>query len=124
MPRDDPDGYARQWSEYRRRRRLAFGLALAMAPVAVLWVLAGDRPALEPLAVAVSFVWLIGAAVSGWRFGRFPCPRCTRPFGMTSGKDWALSLPGDRLRMLLSPRCLHCGLPKWAPRDPDAARST
>jgi hypothetical protein len=109
-PGGEPAGrYAAQWQGYRRRRRWAVGLALGLAPVAGLWLLAAARPWLEPLAVAVGLAWLGAAAVAGWRFGRWPCPRCGRPFGM---REWWYS---DAV--LVTRRCLHCGLAKGA--DPD-----
>lgn len=111
------DSYTAQWQEYRRRRRWAFGLALGIGPLAALW-LVSDGPAwLEPLALALSLAWLGAMAVTGWRFGLWPCPRCGHPFCITSVNAWVWSMGGDRLRALLTPRCLHCRLPKWAPRD-------
>ena len=115
-----PDSYTIQWQEYRRRLRWAIGVTLGMGPLAALWLLVEAHTWLQPLAIALGFVWLTSAAVTGFRFGLWPCPRCGRPFAMASLRDWFLSMEGDRLRALITAHCLHCRLPKWALKDPDS----
>jgi hypothetical protein len=114
---DVPGGYAASWREYRRRRRWAVGLALGLGPLVAFWLLVEGRQRLESVALLLGLAWLGAAAVAGWRFGRWPCPRCRRPFAMSSLRDWALATPGTQVRMLATRRCWHCGLPKWAPKS-------
>ncbi|MPY88659.1 MAG: hypothetical protein GEU99_12125 [Luteitalea sp.] len=111
---DVTDTYTAQWQEYRRRRRWAFAVALGIGPLAALLLGIDGHPWLEPVAAVLGLAWIGAAAVTGWRFGLWPCPRCGHPFCVTSLRDWFWSLAGDRLRALLTSRCLHCGLPKWA----------
>jgi hypothetical protein len=112
---EDEENFAPVWEEYRRRRRqfliAFFGVfALLMATVTV------SRPlGLEVLpAIAVTIlmpVWLIGWAITAFRFSGFYCPRCDRPFFSTR---W--------YHNQLSQKCLHCGLPKWATKSPPGTR--
>jgi hypothetical protein len=99
------------WEDYRRRRR-GFWLALVLLP---LWLIPGALIQ-EFLArrgfggthwinfPAVLVPPMIHPVVAYFRRIFWPCPRCGRPFFLTwSGCNW------------FARRCLHCGLPKWAP---------
>jgi hypothetical protein len=98
---------------------LVFGVALGIGGLLAAFYLFIDG-ASSPLGIVLGLAWIVGAALTGWRFGLWPCPRCGRPFAITSLKDWFGSMSGDQLRMLMTARCWHCGLPKWSPNDPDS----
>src|SRR5215208_3223340 len=98
------------WEEYKRRRR-AVWLAFLSFPF---WII--------PLAAIGDILRRIGFPRNSWvelpflgaplvfvavvhlRFWFWPCPRCGRPFR----SKWC----GNGY---FARRCLHCGLPKWAP---------
>jgi hypothetical protein len=107
------DPYYDAWHEYGRvwRRSLVLfavsfwggsaltaGLVGVFFPAAPVWI--------TPVLI---LPWVAAAAMAGQAPIRWRCPRCARPFFSTT---W--------FRNGFARRCLHCGLPKWAPRDPDA----
>jgi hypothetical protein len=96
-PRTDP------WQVYRRLRRVLFGAALVgLGCFGVGFHLARTRHAVTPFYVGLA-VWVGMIAWGAMPLGEFPCPRCGEPFSQRG-----------RTRNLLSRRCLHCQLPKWA----------
>lgn len=56
----------------------------------------------------LSIGYMIALIIVGCRASLMPCPRCGKPFAST----WIYQNP-------LASRCLHCGLPRGAPCDPD-----
>ena len=104
------DPYYDAWQEYRRisRRSLVrvllffyggFGLTVALVemifPTAPQWVgLVAGAP------------WLVPTILTSQGPIRWLCPRCGHAF-----------LSGRWGHNAFARRCLHCGLPKWAPRD-------
>jgi hypothetical protein len=56
---------------------------------------------------ALVVVWLVVMTISACQ----PCPRCGKPFSIPR-KSWLL---WRRVK-----QCIHCGLPRGAPHDPDA----
>jgi hypothetical protein len=98
------------WSDYQRRRRQAWIAFLGYIPgVFVLGVPLGllFRSGWPFQAVAIG--WLALSAVTSYRMGSFPCPRCHKPFFRT----WWYHNSFAR-------RCVHCGLPKWSSEDATA----
>ena len=77
------------------------------------------RPVTDPSGFAIpaiAFVWMIVVAVAGYQKSNFLCPRCGKPFFRTfDDRPWR----ADWQRNPFARRCMHCGLPKWASRDPD-----
>jgi len=56
--------------------------------------------------------WLIAFAVIGYRKWNFRCPRCAEPFFYKfDDRRWRMSWQHNPFAL----RCMHCGLPKWAP---------
>jgi uncharacterized membrane protein len=98
------------WAEYRRRR-LVFRLTLLFA---LLWFLPGamltEFLAKNGVNKNLAFLLIMALpmlgsiAVAHLRRMLWPCPRCKRAFHVT----WFYGSPFSR-------RCLHCGLPLWAP---------
>ena len=110
--------YLQEWDHLRRLRRRIFAIVAIGAGILVAVPLV---TALLSLAVAkiVGFVLFAGWAVALLRFffvsGEYvlwPCPRCGKPFHYVT--RWY-----GRWTNPFSPRCVHCGLPKWVDSDPD-----
>jgi hypothetical protein len=105
------DPYYAAWHEYSRARRRAWilfpllfwgGTALAFG-IQDTWF--PSEPWLVPVLMAPS---VIAAIVVGHSGARWRCPRCHELF-------FAAGMVGNAFAR----RCMHCGLPKWAPKDPD-----
>jgi len=58
--------------------------------------------------LALGLLWIGFTVWAGYRFFDWPCPRCGKPFVLDLPNE---SAPGAK-------RCLHCGLPLGAGRDP------
>lgn len=99
-PRSSP--YAAAWREYAWRRRSGqllsafwlFGL-LALAWRFRIWLM----------------VILFPAPLTALCLRGFRCPRCDKRFGESRQSGWWGATRVDH--------CLHCGLPRGAPADPD-----
>jgi hypothetical protein len=98
------------WDEYRRRRRMFLWthllLPLWVSGAIVLEFFAGRE---FPRTGLVTFVAVLLPPMACLMFAYlrwifWPCPSCGRPFFLT----WL----GNNC---FARRCLHCGLPKWAP---------
>jgi hypothetical protein len=104
------------WDEYRRRRN-AFWLALLLFPlwfaagVIIEHVLAGyGCKAPSGLAfLAVAMPPMACLVVTHLRRMLWPCPQCGRSFHVA----WWYGNAFAR-------RCVHCGLPKWTPKQQKA----
>jgi len=104
------------WDEYRRRCRVVW-LALLLLPLwfalvsSVVYVLArfgiDFESALNSAYLLIGTLLLGNVMVAQWRRSFWPCPRCGKPFHRTwwYGDNW------------FTRRCLHCGLPKWPPKQ-------
>ncbi len=102
------DPYYSQWMTYRSLWRRSLGLTLllffgggllSLALVQVLW------PAAPMWVQPVSVLpWVVAAIVASQAPIRWPCPRCGKKFHATF---WFYNG--------FAQRCVHCGLPKWAP---------
>ena len=95
--------YAAAWREYAWRVR--FGSLLT-----AFWLLG-------LIAIAWRFrVWLVFVVVplplTGWCLRGFRCPRCDERFTVSNESGWWGAARVDR--------CVHCGLVRGAPADPDA----
>ena len=105
------DPYYAQWMAYRRIQWRSVGLVIllfwggAALSTAVLAALAPHAPRWAWPAVVLP--WALAAIAASQPPARTPCPRCGKPFHMTFWYHNAFAR-----------RCAHCGLPKWAPRDP------
>jgi hypothetical protein len=100
------DPYYPNWVELRRRTLIAWLAFAAWIPVSLILALLLDTLfrlpgalvwAAGPLAVVVMCVQVYRTA--------WPCPRCGQPYY----GSWFLRRYG------LANRCLHCGLPEYAP---------
>ncbi|APW62847.1 hypothetical protein [Paludisphaera borealis] len=97
------------WDEYKRRRHV-FWLALLLIPLwlsgaIVLEFLTGREfpPTGWVTLLTVLLPPMLCLMVARLRLIFWPCPCCGRPFFLRLGNYW------------FTRRCLHCGLPKWAP---------
>jgi hypothetical protein len=100
--------YIEQWKELRKRERLFWGLLLGYIPgvIVLSYFLKGSFQSEKAFEV-VAVLWLLFCAIAGIRLNKFPCPRCGSPFFY---KRW--------FHNPYAKRCLHCELPKGAPKDP------
>ena len=113
---EDEENFAPVWEEYRRRRRqwltTFFGL---FAAIMLLGTVPKKPHTLKVVsgiaAMSLVPIWLIGSAITIYRFSGFYCPRCDRPFFKTR---W--------YHNSLARKCVHCGLPKWATKSPPGTR--
>jgi hypothetical protein len=113
---DDTGPYAAAWQRYRRWRLAFWVLFLLYLPslAGVSRALGWTRGSGAPI-VAAAIVWMIALAIVGYPTSNFPCPRCGKPFFRKFDDR-----PG-RMSWQRNPfarRCMHCGLPKRAGRDP------
>jgi hypothetical protein len=98
------------WDKYRRRRKLYLFAFIGYFP-AVLGTAAVAEPIHFPGApIVVMAGWMIFIAVADVRHAKFKCPRCGGLFFLRYG---------FYARYYDEPRCVHCGLPKYAPPVPD-----
>ncbi len=102
------DPYYAPWRGYRLRFwifwmvwvGLAFAFALGQGPLQRL-----PEAIRNFLGLAVPFFPFVFFPAS---VGRWKCPRCAKPF-----------LTAAVFPNVFARKCVHCGLPKWAPEDPD-----
>lgn len=110
--------YTGAWRRYRRWSRAFWILFVLYLPG-----LAGAHRALGATGAAngatlfvVALAWMIAFAVVGYRKWNFRCPRCSELFFRSfDDRLWRRVWRHNPLAR----RCMHCGLPKWAARDPD-----
>lgn len=115
------DPYFHDWSRYRQSTRRAYrGMILfgGFLAGAIVFLAVNQGTQLLPTQVAAAIAGIlsaVGASFLGFANRtsmetlELPCPRCGLPF-----------LRGPAGENGFARHCLNCGLPKWAPRDPDA----
>jgi hypothetical protein len=93
------------WKEYRKRRNLVLFAFLGYTPIVFVIGVVTIRlfHTSMPFYVA-AFSWMIFYAVASLRCTSFRCPRCGKWF---FAKWW--------YHNGFARRCVHCGLPKYAP---------
>jgi predicted RNA-binding Zn-ribbon protein involved in translation (DUF1610 family) len=103
--------YESRWQFLRRQYRLLWALMLTFFPAVFIIGFGGSARwhSIIPL-FAVWLCWAVPLTVIGRRFTVFPCPQCGRAFFRRGGMS--------RLSAF-EPRCVHCGLPMWAPGPPE-----
>lgn len=93
------------WQDYRKRRNLALFAFLGYTPVVFVIAVATERLwHTAMLAYVAAFSWMVFYAVASMRCSSFRCPRCGKWF---FAKWW--------YHNGFARRCVHCGLPKYAP---------
>ena len=108
--------YSAAWRRYRAWSRAFWILFVLYLPALgfLSRTLGWTRGTGTPVMVA-AIVWMIAFAAIGYPKFNFRCPRCGEMFFRTfDDRPWRrtwVHKPWTR-------RCLHCGLPKWAGRDP------
>jgi hypothetical protein len=102
----EPNPYGEAWQEYRRiwRRSVLRAAGLFFGGGLFAAVMSGIFSVPDWLEVVLLLPALIGAVVVSQPPMRWQCPRCEKPF-------FARRIGYNSF----SRRCLHCGLPKWAP---------
>ncbi|HWY27199.1 MAG TPA: hypothetical protein VNY97_04645 [Candidatus Angelobacter sp.] len=99
------NNYQQSWQAYKRLRNFLSVLLVTLIPVLVLAGRFGMEqfgsqvPHLVMMGIWFALIFGIGIYLENW-----PCPRC----GKTFHKKWWYRLG------ILSPRCVHCGLPKYS----------
>ena len=88
------------WQAYRRNRRVVQIMFFGFLPVLFLTLVVADR-----LAFIVGLGWVTIMLAVDTRCARFRCPRCSKRFFLKY-PWWA--------RVHDEPKCVHCGLPKYA----------
>jgi hypothetical protein len=103
---DDPR-YIDAWKRYRTWSRLRLTAFLGWLPygIGVMKVTKWLGAESQTPQWILAWFFLVGAGVIG--AGMFECPRCGKPFFFS----WSW-------KNLFASQCVHCGLPKWAARDP------
>lgn len=92
------------WYNYRHRRNVFWILLLSYLPgVAVTAFVLRTATGSDAGVMFVAGAWLVAYGIAGWRFGHFPCPRCSRSFFIRRF-----------MFCVWTRQCLHCGLAKWA----------
>lgn len=108
----DP-AYEAAWLDLKRRNRLAIGMFLGWIPFGMTVAMTAQALGIpERFVFPVLIAYMAGFAAAGVRAGRFPCPRCGDPF-FSRAATWYWGYHNS-----FSSKCLNCGLPKNAPRDP------
>jgi hypothetical protein len=98
------------WQEYRKRRNLALFAFLGYMPVVFMFAVVTMRLFhSETPAYVAAFSWMAFYAFTSLRFQSFRCPRCHKWFFI---RWWPPPPPWPK-------RCVHCGLPKYAPVSPE-----
>ena len=93
------------WQEYRKRRKLALFAFLGYMPVVFVIALVSIRLFHTTIpAFVAALSWMVFYAVASMRCSSFRCPRCQKWF---FAKWW--------YHNGFARRCVHCGLPKYAP---------
>jgi hypothetical protein len=62
----------------------------------------------ETPGMILAALWMLAYAGAGHRVASFPCPSCGEPFHYERRRAFPWGMWRPR-----SPRCVHCGLPKW-----------
>ena len=112
--------YAPAWRRYRRWRRAFWLVFVAFLPT----VAAIDRAVRSRYGEVANSVttWVALGALAVWwvtglMSGNFVCPRCGGTFfSKWDGRPWRQATQSN----MFARRCMQCGLPKWALRDPGA----
>ncbi len=115
MPGSDRP-YAPSWRRYRNQSRAFWLVFLLYIPgiAALNRALGPSRDNTTVIALAAFAVLILFAALGYRKFG-LRCPRCGEPFFRRFDyRPWRM----DWRERPFTRRCLHCGLPKWADRDP------
>ncbi len=110
-PMSEPVGPVDPWVKYRRRRKLYLFAFIGYLPAVFVTAEVAEPLIHFPGAPIVVMVgWMIFIAVTDVRHAKFRCPRCGGLFFLRYGRY---------ARYYDAPRCVHCGLPKYAPPVPD-----
>ena len=111
--------YAAVWRRYRYWSWAFWLVFVAYLPaLALLHRALGPMPESGSVIFVAALAWMIAFAVIGYRKGNFACPRCGELFFRKfDARPWR----ADWRHNPFARRCMHCGLPKWAPRDPNAS---
>ncbi len=104
--------YRASWSRYKKRRVLFVLAFLGYVPICDAFAKLTKRVfgTFDP-AFILALVWMAMFYIAGTRLLSWPCPKCGKCF---SGTGW-------QNKGLLAPKCVHCGLPKYAPNDDGAS---
>jgi len=117
----DPD-----WANHRAERRRFIWMLLAWWPLgAVISVLSAAAPSLAWPLLVVFAVYCYALVVPLGRIIGLPCPRCGKQFFVAARKGHWFWIGSRELQRfgLFTRQCVHCGLAKYARRDPDRQHS-
>lgn len=110
--------YSPAWRRYRRWARAFWIVALSYLPGVALidrMVRSTHGNAANTVTFYVALAWLVATLVTGYCKGNFTCPRCGESyFAIWLQGRWRQGVWSN----IFARRCLHCGLPKWAPDNP------
>jgi hypothetical protein len=112
---EDEGPYSPAWRRYRRLSRTFWVLFLSFLPgVAVVSRLPAVPRGGDAVFVA-GLAWMIAFSAIGYAKWNLQCPRCGELFfHKFDDRAWRMSWRHNPFAR----RCMHCGLPKWAARDP------
>lgn len=100
--------YAERWRQYRKFRNLGWLLLACYFPILIVIGMFASSIHADWLFYASWVIWVILSAILGHRIAWWRCPRC--------GKLFAGYWRGS-----FAKKCVHCGLPKFAPNPNDLA---
>ena len=108
FPAKRRESYAARWFTYRLYRNASIGIFLAYWAIGS-WM---ERTALRlthdpSVEIHVAYGCFVSAFICYLRSRLFSCPRCGEAFR-------------DAMDRTMPSECRKCGLPLWAPDDPDA----
>jgi hypothetical protein len=115
--------YSATWSRYRLWSWAFWigfasylpGLALASREFG--WTRDGNVGAI----FVTAFVWMLAWAAIGYQKTNFRCPRCGEEFfNKFDNRPWRMAWWHNPFAR----RCMHCGLRKWADKNPDSQLGT
>ena len=111
---EDEGPYAEAWRRYRRSSRAFWILFELFLPgVAGANRVLGSARGGGTAIFVVAFAWMVAFAVVGYRKWNLRCPRCGELFFHAfDDRPWRMVWRHNPFAR----RCMHCGLPKWAPR--------
>jgi hypothetical protein len=110
---EDAAPYAAAWRDYRRRWILLGAAVLGCYGVLRSGSVLDEMLGFDGGGRVFGFVAIPALCIALFRLLGWPCPRCGRPYALLHSYG-----DGPYGGNLFTSRCVHCGLPRWAERDP------
>jgi hypothetical protein len=105
--------YAENWRRYKKTRNWALALLFSLIPLLLISDWAGGYVP-EQIRIFGAILIILACNVQLILLARWPCPRCGKWFSQRS-EQWMIC----SFNSFYNPKCVHCGLPKYADDDVD-----